>query len=463
MRALRSILLLTVAAMGLAAQPGLIRLDLTARDDHGRFVRTLTADDVAVFDNGKPQQIALFQPWGIARSAKEPALAPHEFSNRIAELPHLTVVVLNLLDNTVQRLQVAETLRAIEQNERQDEIYLYTISSEGGALLPIHALPRSAEEWTAEPRPWIQGTNPQMPAFLPRRGPESLSARVVANCSALESLAHDMEAMPGRKSVVWIGELPLLTRRRDIIESSGGQSLADRISGLLGQLAIADVAVSVVRATKAQAAISVVNGMPPIVESMPGMTAATGGRVYGADIGKVIDGAIEDTDGGYRLFYAPEGVTNAVYHNVRLKSDFRKVTLTAEQGYDSSLRDEPRTGREAMQALAANWFDAQEIGMRAVVTSAGSGKLHLDLQLDPADLLFEKGRARISVQVLDYRADGRPLAVAEAKIADLRSGALKLPMEVTFDGSVSRVRVLVYQEPTQLAGSLTIAIAEAAK
>jgi len=462
MRALLLIQLLILLAPMLAGQPGLHRLNLTAHEAHGPLVIDLTSEDVAVSDDGKPQQIAFFLPWGTTHAAKAAALAAGEFSNRSRELPHVTAVVLDLLDNDVQRLQVTGALRAIERSERQDEVYLYGISSERGALLPIHALPASAGEWTAKFKPWVQDVDDGMPALLARRQPASLAALEPASFSALESLARSMAIVPGRKSVLWIGQLPLLTRRAYWGKTTAGDAAADRMAGLLRLLDAADAEVSVVRTTRTETATSTVGEMLPIPGSSPGLVEATGGRSHLDEIDKAIRAAIEDTHGGYRLFYAPVGTASA-FHKIKVTSGRRGVSLTAEQSYDAGLRAQPRTVREMMNALAESWFDAAEVGLRAAVISAAAGKMHLELRIDPADLLFVNGRARFSIQIVDYSADGRILAGEDAKTIELKREPVQLPMEITFNGSVRQVRVMVCDQATQLAGTLTIPIAPGTK
>src|ERR1700685_1773295 len=85
----------------------LIDLDVHARDAHGQQVTDLTADEIRVFEDGKPQEGVFIQHWSTSATPSAGQLAPRQFSNRSVNRRPMVVVVLNLLDTDVQSLQVS--------------------------------------------------------------------------------------------------------------------------------------------------------------------------------------------------------------------------------------------------------------------------------------------------------------------------------------------------------------------
>jgi hypothetical protein len=74
---------LALAALTVAyAQDRLVNLHVVALDSHDRPVRDLTTDDFQIKEQGRNSRIAVFRKSGFRAGAAEPALGPHEFSNR---------------------------------------------------------------------------------------------------------------------------------------------------------------------------------------------------------------------------------------------------------------------------------------------------------------------------------------------------------------------------------------------
>jgi hypothetical protein len=96
----------------------LIDLDVHARGAHGQPVTDLTADEIRVFEGGKPQKVVFVQHWSTSATPGAGQRAPHQFSNWSENRRPMALVVLNLLDTDVENLQVSETARRSSNSKR---------------------------------------------------------------------------------------------------------------------------------------------------------------------------------------------------------------------------------------------------------------------------------------------------------------------------------------------------------
>jgi hypothetical protein len=333
-----------------------------------------------------------------------------------------------------------------------------------GALLAIHGLPSKPENANAPSDLWANGAANQVQEILRLKpSPDEVqrasdsNTRIAAAQAAIETLASQMAKLPGGKSLVWIGALPLSPRSDAWGNTEYGRAMTGNMRRLLALLDSAGAAVYEVRMSRWDAAISGMADQNPYVER-PTVATVTGGRKYVDEIGRAVADAVSDAHGGYRVFYAPDDRGGGSYRKIKLVSTRRGVTLHGQEGYDRKMIVPPHTAREIVDLLTAALREDPDIGLRATADVAGAadGKLRLMLSIDPADLLFARGHAELSMQVVDYTMDDRPLTGADPKQIEAARDRLAFPMEVTFNGSTVGVRVIVCDRTTRLAGTLTI-------
>ena len=129
--------------------PTLVNLTVMAEDVTGRPVSGLSAADVRILDNGRPQTIVSFR-WRGPFQAPSVPLGPRQFSNRSAiAIPHATVILFDLMNMQIEdRTHVFNLLtQALERFDSSDNLYLYLITLDGG-LSPVRVLPGGVRDAT---------------------------------------------------------------------------------------------------------------------------------------------------------------------------------------------------------------------------------------------------------------------------------------------------------------------------
>ncbi len=199
-----SVVLAASALFG-QAPGGLVRLNVTALDSAGAPVDDLKIGDLQVTDQGKGEKIVFFRQ--NPSTAPTAPLAPHEFSNRTAGAPHSTVILFDLLNqNQADRLDAWHKLgRSLQQLESGDSVYLYLLALEGN-LIPIHEIGGKAGDdktWTQQVE---KNLDKAMKAASHARPSQMNDEELVVKKTyvALETLANQLAALPGRRDIVWI-------------------------------------------------------------------------------------------------------------------------------------------------------------------------------------------------------------------------------------------------------------------
>src|SRR5947208_16892866 len=106
----------------------LVTLNLVATDSQGHPVADLTAGEIQITDQGKPQSVA-----GFRKESRLPPAAPtaqREFTNRPAALSNVHVVLFDLLNLELAARKPAtdQIVRALEHLEASDSVYLYLVN-----------------------------------------------------------------------------------------------------------------------------------------------------------------------------------------------------------------------------------------------------------------------------------------------------------------------------------------------
>src|SRR5690349_13733006 len=201
-------LMLAVCAAVAQTPPRMVTLNLIAIDGQGHAVADLAANDLQIADEGKPQSIATFRREAAAAPA---APAQVEFSNRLPGLAGVHVVLFDLLNLDLGDRKPAtdRIVRALQQLEGGDAVYLYLITLDG-KLVPVRGLPRNALDAPAPGAGWAREAAALLESAM---GPvtaqrpvyeRDVVLRIKTSYGILEALAGRLEPLSGRKNIVWI-------------------------------------------------------------------------------------------------------------------------------------------------------------------------------------------------------------------------------------------------------------------
>jgi VWFA-related protein len=378
-----------------------VRLSLVAVDSRGSPVADLSASDLQVYDDGRPQQIASFRHTEPGNRRPAPP-GPQEFSNRTDSATHATVILFDLLNDSLYERGPAwsELIGQLESLESSQGIYLYLLTMDG-VLLPVHGLPepeRPAEAPQSEPwtRHIRQLLDQRMKALLTAEPVEIwFDERMRLTYSALELLTARMAAIPGHKNVVWITHRVLLNAQpnaRDFIDYTPAlRLLSEKLDG-------ANVSIYPVYQLAAWLAAggNLVPGNAGIgsQEMLPQIARYTGGRADATNrITDALQQAIAETRTGYEIVYYPAGVSrDGRFHKLKVTCTRPGVRIRTRDGYyawpEQPLSEEGQA--QALEAVASAPVESQEIGLRVTVTPQMGEAATLTVRVDAADLLLRR-------------------------------------------------------------------------
>jgi VWFA-related protein len=231
----------------------LVQVDVVVTDKQGRPVPGLKQSDFSVLQDGKPQQVRVFEPHtgaatspGSSAASNTPKLPPNTYSNHpyAATADSWTIVLFDLLntptaDQEYSRKQLIEMLRAAPKGQ---PIALYLLTSrltmvqgftdEPDKLLQAaenlrpnrsHVLTTEAERQHAEGQ--IAYANAELTESAPASSQNSpimtqmnqvkqqqvrdlaafqIADRAIFTLAAFESLSRAVSGYPGRKNLIWL-------------------------------------------------------------------------------------------------------------------------------------------------------------------------------------------------------------------------------------------------------------------
>jgi VWFA-related protein len=468
----RVVFTLVLAASGLLAQapaPGpLVRLYPTAVDASGQPVTDLTADDFKIVDQTKPETILAFHKPGHEPSASHDIL---EFSNRTSGVtPQNTVILfdmINLVD--ADRLENWKALdKAIPQLESGEHVYFYVLNLEG-VLIPIHAVgPPAADDKTwpqSVAAPFDKVMKASSHVRQTQTGGEEQQKRTF---KALEDLANKMAAFPGRRDILWVANGLTTVGDPKLIGCSGDWvECALYVPHLAVTLAGDGVAVN------PYALIGSLNA--DVNYNMDQMSLLTGGHFYSRqDVKTVVSQLAQSAASSYSILYdpGPENWNNK-WHRIHVTSERKGVKLQLRERYYALPDSRPPVDR--MKAVLMEAFqrpgDLTEIGLRTKISLLGDGKpgMHLDIRIDPSDLLLREQGGKYSgalyCLISDRSASG-PLGeptVLDLKpelTADQYKSVIKegLPLPQDHPSTAAQIRVIILDQNTNEVGSVTFPV-----
>jgi VWFA-related protein len=214
----------------------LVEINVVARDQHGP-IANLTKDDFKIYDQDKPQQIALFQMNGAPAASPAPSSAqasvaqPGVFTNQTpaSNGPSTVILLDGMMTGAMDQVSAkGQILKFLQQVKPQDRVAIFAMSGQlqmvqdftGDADMLAHSM--QVQQWGAG-----LTRNPQKPdaVFVSARAipnaelaslVKAVSGTFVSNnvtpqaaqikqeCILLTALARHLARVSGRKNLIWV-------------------------------------------------------------------------------------------------------------------------------------------------------------------------------------------------------------------------------------------------------------------
>ncbi len=463
-----------LAANAGAADGRLVNLNVIATDSHGQPVADLSSADFQVSDGGKPQTVAFFRMTPVK---VQPLAAPgqREFSNRSGGVfPHATLLVLDLLNSQMsdKGFSAAEIARNLQGLETSDSVYFYLLTRDA-KLYPVRALPNGPADAKPESTPWVGKIKPMLDDALRkvnklRPGDHTVDVQVRDTYAALNQVVSTLALMPGRNSLIWISHgVPLAARL-----VSGDDYV--RYTPFLQQLATAcERARTTAYTVDPSGILSTTDIAMSQADTLQQLANLTGGVAYRTDaLAAATRLAMGDGRANYRIEYAlaADGWDGKL-HKVRATCSRKGVNLQVKQSFYADAPAEGERDRAALQSAVSSPFDNPDVGLRVSVSPGKTAQsLRFRTLVDPADALVTHSGERYSVQLdiafVQFTAEGpksisKPVMATVSLTQEQYDAALKngIPVddeELAVGADIRKVRVIVYDRGSDLAGSLTV-------
>jgi len=465
--------LLTVPLLGqIRVTTRLVEVNVIVGDKNGP-VRGLAKSDFEVFDRSKPRPIAFFTENSVAprRNAPEP-LPVNVFSNaperRGLDPAAATVVLFDgvntpLKDQIWAKLQFVAFLRQIRPRDR---VAVYSL---GRSLRVLSDFTNDAERLAATVAAYRGRTDgsPDTPTvdrfetgdaktdaiwngFLEQEAIDDQDRRVAVTTEAVEAIARQIGAIPGRKSLIWIsaafpfeqftGKFPHL--------------YAQEVNRMARALSAANVAMYPVdaRGLVGMPHFSAETARPPGVNSlvfatpighavMDMLAQATGGRTFKNtnDVRGALRSVLDDAESTYTLAFAPDANDlDSTFHKLRVKVNRPGITARYREGYEAVPDATP----------------VDSSGIRLQVKVDRAEKVRLDVVIDARDV----GAGPIEAAFAQRSVDGRDLATT---FSTLRGGAgqaraIGFVKEFVPVADAVEVRLVILDRASGRTGSITV-------
>lgn len=525
-------------------------VDVVVTGGSGTSVDRLDSRDFSILEDGKPQSIDFFEEHTAtsAPAVRLPQLPPRVYTNEPAVAPNEAINVLLLdslnteeADQVYAHQQIVGFLGSLQPGMR---VAIYTLNT-GLRLLQGFtadgALLRAAiDSKAAAPGKTIVSRSRQddlsdkeavsIAGDAKSRQAEERSLHEYTNTqqgqsasmtlTALQTLARSLEAIPGRKNLIWFaGTFPVALfpegDNRAVLQAFHGNELPEALRQTVDMLTRARVALYPVSARgmmddRTMNADS--GGQPngdnfernPYKESpairattatMDQLATDTGGRaIYTTnDVAAALTRDILDGAQYYTVVYTPSnGKMDGTFRRIEVKLTEGKYKLAYRRGYYADPGSPPAQPASDPLApmLAAGMPDATQIVFRIGVTpesrsalapARAGGNAKLPGLVTRYRVLFQIPRdsmsfaaapggthdAKIRVAVVAYGRDGKPvnwtggvmaLSLNEAQYAKAQQTGIVAPMEIDLPEAELSLATGIWDMNTQRAGTLQVSI-----
>ena len=485
----------------------LISVSVVVRDDRGRPVSGLTADDFQLAEDGKTQTIAFFtEQTRVTASAPPPTAPTGTFTNRVDAVAEsgVTIILFDRLNtrDTDQQQARDHVIKFLRQVNPDDRIGFYLL--DGAGLSVLHdftrdaaSLLRALNRVSAPTSGALEGSettltlpgeevDPKLLAMIERseqavRG-FYMQQRAENTAAALEALGMRLAGVKGRKTIVWLSSgFPLV-----FSDGISLQNMSPEVMQATRALSSSDVAIYPVDARGLVSAFATAPGarnpqFTTLSTVMGNLDASqllaeqTGGRAFAHtnDLGTAIARAIDDTSHSYVIGYYPINERwDARFRKIKVEVRNRKAVVRHRSGYFAHPGVAPTaaTRRNAVLSALHSPLDATAVPFSVhAAPGPSANEITLTVRLEPGALSFrrdgDRWGGRLDVAIGQGLPDGRVFASADKTVplsfttqerdAVLADG-LTLSQSFTVRDDAHQVRIVVRDDASDQVGSLTI-------
>ncbi|HWR54092.1 MAG TPA: VWA domain-containing protein, partial [Bryobacteraceae bacterium] len=486
----------------------------------GRPAAGLAREDFELLDEGRPQEIRTFlaQAAGITRRASEP-LPVNSFSNRLGQqdLPtSVTVILFDQLNTSYadQTRSREHLIRFLEKSDRHRPIAVYALhrnvrvvhdfTSDVEPLLAAlqrHRMRLGGELLSAVPAEISTGDK-AADALLneaeERRAHLELHVRVVTTLNALESIAHHLTRLPGRKTLIWLsGSFPFSMTIRELASRAGTTSArpgdySEELERCARVLNDADIAIYPVHAggIAADPALSVerqratldtepMDSIHSSHDSMRFLAERTGGRAYynNNDLAGAMKESFDDGELSYTLgFYPTHGDWNSRFRSLKVRVKRPGLRVRHRTGY-FAFADLRETAPERMRALQdAVWspLDAHGVPLEIRIAVQPDGTWRVTGWLDARSVVLDgsegdRWTGQVDLLFVQQTRDGQTIAgvtdsvnlsVTSARRLQLIHSGARFGRDLRLLPAAHTFRVVARDARSGAVGSVTIPVSD---
>ena len=514
----------------------LVQVNVVVHNKKGEVANDLTKDDFELFDKGQEQKILFFSKESTQTLPSDtPPLAPGVVSNRytnftsngtkhLAPLPtSLTVILLDGLNTafTDQHYAREALIKFLNQLQPGDRVAIYTLTN---GLRVLHDFTSDTESLLAALAKHRNQTSAQLDASTyedANTGDTNLDAfldqsneaianfyqarRTQTTLEALQTIAHHLAGMPGRKNLIWLsGSFPTLVGLgADGAPGRDYQDFSPEMQRALRTVNDSGIAIYPIDARGLMGPFATMPSMSPQTRGGPrgrgGLTAAdqraqnqliqthgtmrdiadrTGGRAFmnTNDITGAIRTAMNDTRVTYALAYSPShDQWDGKFREIKIKMKRPGLDARYRKGYYAYPENptDPKLREEILREAAITPLASTGITLLAGITEAPTAeKPHamLRIVMDASQVAFTRNAegkydAAVDLLLVVFPDSGKSLhqdvhnlkfSIDEARFAQVLKNGLVMDMGSDTPPRSARIRVVLHDVASGSVGSLDL-------
>jgi VWFA-related protein len=399
----------------------LVQVDVVVKAKNAP-VGGLTKDDFQIFDNGKPQQLAVFSVRDVHTTSQAPVQLPKGVVtnwpiSRGLEPVSATVVLIDSQntqpeDQGFARLQA---LKYLDRASRREMVAVYALDTTLKVLQEFtedrDLLRASIDKFRMTQSLNMQDGTPGSPGLLTGLTGNGANAMRAANfqrqaditAAAFEAIARHLAGLPGRKKFIWITAAPPLTftqeNERNGVTMSEFTNLSPQLFKPMKLMNDANVAIYPIDPRGV-----IISRTDPGITTMIRLAEMTGGKPYYGDndLSVGIEEAFSDTDLTYTLGFYPtnQGLEGSV-HSLSVKVDRSGAEVRYRKSYTAETEAKPLTEKFLKGNLSA-WvnqpLESTEIPIQAAAAPAINkpGYYDVEVGIDVSALKLEQKNGRFT-------------------------------------------------------------------
>ena len=380
------------------ANTRLVVVDVVASDSKGNPVLNLKKEDFTLFEDGRPQEISIFnfQQPGTTPAQPEQHLPPNVFSNvPTSKSTSLNVVLLDALNGEFAGRAYAreQLIKFLEEGRAGQPVAVYALENH---LKLLHGFTTDTREVVSAIRNYnphvinqIETVRSAASPFTQKGEFQTGPRNIETTLAALDFLAQSLAAYPGRKNLIWLSEafpetlfpdlFPAgspnnLAIKHSVIPNEGGPNPFTPSQAALAnsgqslnptQWASSDYSAQVRKVANAlmnaQVAVYPIDAAGvgrlsriPNLATMREVAERTGGKTFAGqnNLEASIRSSIDDGSTYYTLSYYPDNKAwNGQLRQIVIKTTQPGMSLRYRQGYYALDPGAPQTGGDSQKLL----------------------------------------------------------------------------------------------------------------